>query len=74
MRRNLLIVILCFIIPAMSVAQDLDTATIKLDEIIIAENRIQMPYAEQSRSISLIDKELISKTPALSYLIYLALF
>jgi len=47
--------------------QNIDTLiTQQLDEIIIAENRIQLPYAEQSRSIALVDSKKIAQTPALS--------
>ncbi len=37
-----------------------------LDEIVIAENRIQLPYAEQTRSISLLTRTQLKQTPALS--------
>ena len=47
-------------------AQTPDTTTIKLDEIVIAENRIQLPFAEQSRSITLLDRELLQATPVIS--------
>ena len=47
-------------------SQSGDTTTIQLDEIIIAENRIQLPYAEQSRSISLVDRKTIQQTPVIS--------
>jgi len=47
-------------------AQKIDSTSTQLDEIIIAENRIQLPYSAQSRSIALVDKQTISQTPAVS--------
>lgn len=43
-----------------------DTTTRKLDEVIIQENRIQIPFSKQSRNISLIDRQQIETTPARS--------
>src|SRR5690606_40743957 len=43
-----------------------DTTTQKLDEIIIQENRIQLPFSKQSRNISLVDRQQIETTPARS--------
>ena len=49
-----------------TIAQESDTTFTKLDEVIIAENRIQLPYSEQSRSISLVQNEEIKNSPAIS--------
>ena len=49
-----------------TIAQESDTTVTKLDEVIIAENRIQLPYSEQSRSISLVQNEEIKNSPAIS--------
>lgn len=43
-----------------------DTTTQKLDEIIIQENRIQIPFSKQSRNITLIDRPQLETTPARS--------
>lgn len=43
-----------------------DTTTQKLDEVIIQENRIQIPFSKQSRNITLVDKQDIETTPARS--------
>lgn len=43
-----------------------DTTTQNLNEIIIQENRIQIPFSKQSRNISLVDKQQIELTPARS--------
>ncbi len=43
-----------------------DTTTQKLDEIVIQENRIQLPFSKQSRNISLVDRQQIETTPARS--------
>ena len=48
-------------------AQQADTVkTTKLDEIVISANRIQIPYSEQSRSISILEEKDIKATPAIS--------
>ncbi|MCF6360997.1 MAG: TonB-dependent receptor [Cyclobacteriaceae bacterium] len=54
------------VITSFSFAQSTDSLVTELDEIIIAENRIQLPYSQQSRSIALIDKKMISQTAAIS--------
>ncbi len=47
-------------------AQDSDTAAVAMDEVVIADKRIQLPYSLESRSISIMDKTLIDATPATS--------
>ncbi len=49
-----------------ALSQKIDSISTELDEIIIAENRIQLPYSQQSRSISIITKKTISQTAAIS--------
>ncbi|MBN3582578.1 TonB-dependent receptor [Algoriphagus aestuarii] len=43
-----------------------DTTTQNLEEVLIQENRIQIPFSKQSRNISVIDKLEIETTPARS--------
>ena len=43
-----------------------DTTTQNLEEVIIQENRIQIPFSKQSRNISVIDKLEIETTPSRS--------
>jgi vitamin B12 transporter len=43
-----------------------DTTTQKLDEILIQENRIQLPFSKQNRNITLVDRKQIEVTPARS--------
>jgi len=43
-----------------------DTTATKLDEIIIQENRIQIPFSKQSRNITVVDKFQLETTPARS--------
>jgi vitamin B12 transporter len=43
-----------------------DTTAQRLDEIIIQENRIQIPFSKQSRNISLVDRQQIETAPARS--------
>ncbi len=48
-----------------AIAQN-DTTTTKLDEILIQENRIQIPFSKQNRNISIVDKLQLETTPARS--------
>ena len=43
-----------------------DTTSQNLQEVIIQENRIQIPFSKQSRNISLVDRQQIETTPARS--------
>ncbi len=43
-----------------------DTTAQNLDEVIIQENRIQIPFSKQSRNISLVDRNQIETSPARS--------
>ncbi|WP_075349850.1 TonB-dependent receptor plug domain-containing protein [Algoriphagus marinus] len=53
------------ILPHLAIAQT-DTTATKLDEIIIQENRIQIPFSKQSRNITVIDKFQLETSPARS--------
>ncbi len=66
MKTKLLLSASLSITSFLSFSQKTDATSTQLDELIIAENRIQLPYSEQSRSISLINKKEIENTPALS--------
>lgn len=67
MKRHQVIIAILFIFsPSVAVSQNVDTSAVQLDEIIIAENRIQLPYAEQSRSIALVDRNTIQQSPVIS--------
>lgn len=43
-----------------------DTTTQKLDEFLIQENRIQLPFSKQTRNISVVDRQQIETAPARS--------
>lgn len=43
-----------------------DTTAQNLNEVIIQENRIQIPFSKQSRNISLVDRQQIETSPARS--------
>ncbi|WP_255501702.1 TonB-dependent siderophore receptor [Olivibacter sp. SDN3] len=45
---------------------DLDTAFTPLNEVIIYENRLQIPFAEQNRNINILTREQIKTLPARS--------
>lgn len=67
MKRTLITFSLFYFIgPFGALGQNKDSTIIELDEIIIAENRIQLPYAEQSRSIALVNRKTIQQTPVIS--------
>lgn len=50
----------------LSVNAQTDTTTQALGEVLIQENRIQLPFSKQSRNISLISKRQLETTPARS--------
>lgn len=50
----------------LSVNAQTDTTTQELGEVLIQENRIQLPFSKQSRNISLVSKRQIETTPARS--------
>ncbi len=64
--KIVLVITLQMTIASFSFAQSTDSLITELDEIIIAENRIQLPYSKQSRSIALVNKQMISQIPAVS--------
>ena len=43
-----------------------DTSAIPLSEVIITENRMQLPFAKQNRNIQIIDRQQIDAMPARS--------
>src|SRR3546814_281145 len=49
----------------LAIAQE-DTSTIPLREVIITENRMQLPFAKQNRNIQIIDRKQIDAMPARS--------
>lgn len=50
----------------LSINAQTDTTTQSLGEVLIQENRIQLPFSKQSRNISLVSKRQIETTPARS--------
>jgi len=48
-----------------AIAQE-DTSTIPLGEVVITENRMQLPFAKQNRNIQVIDRKQIEAMPARS--------
>ncbi len=54
------------LLVSMQLKAQSDTTTQNLEEVIIQENRIQIPFSKQSRNISVIDKLEIETTPARS--------
>ena len=67
MKRHHIIIFSLFLLSSsLAVSQSVDTIAVQLDEIVIAENRIQLPYAEQSRSIALVNRKTIQQTPVIS--------
>lgn len=56
----------CMTILSFNAKSQTDTTTQSLNEVIIQENRIQMPFSKQSRNISLVDRQQIETTPGRS--------
>ncbi|MFN3999648.1 TonB-dependent receptor [Algoriphagus sp.] len=56
----------CLAILSVQVYSQTDTTAQNLNEIIIQENRIQIPFSKQSRNISVIDRQQIETSPARS--------
>jgi vitamin B12 transporter len=65
-KQHLLTLITLLLCSFDTFGQNQDTAAVNLDEIVIAGNRIQLPYSEESRSITLVDAKTIQQTPATS--------
>ncbi len=49
--------------PFISISQT-DSTALLIDQVIVAENRLQIPVAESSRTINIISKEQIAASPA----------
>ena len=63
--KNLLFLIIGFVF-ALNTSAQTDTTTQKLQEVLIQENRIQVPFSKQSRNLSLVDRQQIETSPARS--------
>lgn len=61
-----LITLLLFIYSLGIFAQTRDTTTQSLNEVIIRDNRIELPFSQQNRNIQIIDQALIKNLPAQS--------
>lgn len=64
MRKALLLIALTGL--ALPVLSQTDTTSQNLEEVLIQENRIQIPFSKQSRNISVVGKNQIETTPARS--------
>jgi vitamin B12 transporter len=56
----------CLATLSIQVYSQTDTTAQNLNEVIIQENRIQIPFSKQSRNISLVDRQQIETSPARS--------
>jgi len=65
MKKCILILVasVWFVFP--SIAQD-DTTIVELGEVVVEENRFQIPFSETSRNITLITQERLQQSPVLS--------
>ncbi|WP_332913672.1 TonB-dependent receptor plug domain-containing protein [Algoriphagus boritolerans] len=63
---NKILVIGCMITFSLQVNAQNDTTARNLNEVIIQENRIQIPFSKQSRNISVVDRQQIETSPARS--------
>jgi vitamin B12 transporter len=64
--RNLFICIILLLLNRGIVKAQIDTSSYLLEEVIVMDNRIQIPFSEHSRTINIINKEQISLSPAQS--------
>ncbi len=58
--------ILLFVITTFSLHAQQDTAAVALGEVMVLENRIQIPFNKVSRNISIINRKELETTPARS--------
>ncbi len=65
MKKNFLLAV-CLAYTTSLFSQTEDTTAHALDEVLIQENRIQIPFSRQSRNIALVDKLQLETTPARS--------
>lgn len=63
--RKVLLTLAIFLVAAYAKGQ-VDTVSQKLEEIIIQENRLQIPFSKQNRNISVVTKPQLETTPARS--------
>lgn len=55
------------LLPSLALAQTTDTTkTLPLGEVVIQENRIQLPFSQQNRNIQILDQSLIRTLPVRS--------
>ncbi len=54
------------ILPGLASAQQITSDTTKIKEVIIQENRLQIPFSQNNRNIQILSKEDIQKLPGIS--------
>ncbi|MFZ4263493.1 TonB-dependent receptor plug domain-containing protein [Sphingobacterium sp. HJSM2_6] len=54
------------ILPAVVSSQQLSSDTTKIKEVIIQENRLQIPFSQNNRNVQILSKEEIQKLPGIS--------
>lgn len=64
MRKTFLFIL--FLVSTHSIFAQSDTTAQDLSEVIIQENRIQIPFSKQSRNLTIVDKAKIETTPGRS--------
>ena len=62
--KKFLFFISCF--PSLLIAQDLTSDTTKINEVIIQENRFQIPFNQHSRNIQVLTKKDLKALPSTS--------
>ena len=59
--------LLLALLPSLAIAQVPDsTKTLPLGEVIIQENRIELPFSQQNRNIQILDQSIIKNMPVRS--------
>jgi vitamin B12 transporter len=60
-------ILLCLLLPSLAWAQTPDsTRTLPLGEVIIQENRLELPFSQQNRNIQVLDQSMIKSLPVRS--------
>ncbi len=60
--KNKYVLLALFVVPFFGKAQVANDSIAELDELIIHENRMQIPFQQSTRNIQVITKEDIKKT------------
>ncbi|MEM9847917.1 MAG: TonB-dependent receptor [Bacteroidota bacterium] len=66
MNLRILYTLLLILLTSLLIAQQKDSMSVLLEDVIIRENRLELPFSEASRSITVITRAEIEAAPAIS--------